>query len=67
MSSLYALLGKFFGGLSGYAVKAVGYPTFFASTSLIGIPVAGLCLLVWARQRAPGTEAARVEPTKRAV
>jgi PAT family beta-lactamase induction signal transducer AmpG len=52
LSSLYALLGKFLGGFSGFAVKQVGFAGFFAATSLIGLPVAALCLLVWARQRA---------------
>ena len=59
LSSLYALLGKFLGGLSGYAVKAVGFPAFFAATSTIGIPVTALCLLVWACQR--GAEPERAE------
>lgn len=47
LSSLYALLGKFMAGWSGYAVAAVGFPTFFVATSTIGIPVAALVLLVW--------------------
>ncbi|HEY0147048.1 MAG TPA: MFS transporter [Methylovirgula sp.] len=50
LSSLYALLGKFFGGLSGFAVHQIGFAKFFASTSLIGVPVAALCLFLWARQ-----------------
>jgi MFS transporter, PAT family, beta-lactamase induction signal transducer AmpG len=50
LSSLYALLGKFFGGLSGFAVAHFGFAKFFASTSLIGLPVTALCLLIWARQ-----------------
>ena len=64
LSSLYALLGKFFGGFSGDAVKAIGFPTFFATTSTIGIPVTVLCLLVWARQRGVETAAGRVEATE---
>jgi len=52
LSSLYALPGKFVGGLSGFMVEAMGYPRFFVSTALIGVPVAVLCLLVW-RLRAP--------------
>ena len=57
LSSLYALPGKLIGGASGYMVDAVGYPRFFVTTSLIGVPVALLCLFVWrlaapARQRA---------------
>jgi PAT family beta-lactamase induction signal transducer AmpG len=51
LSSLYAMLGKFVGGFSGYAVKAVGFPTFFVASSLIGIPVVALCLLVWWGQK----------------
>lgn len=47
LSSLYAVLGKFVGGFSGYAVKAVGFPTFFVASSMIGIPVVLLCLVVW--------------------
>jgi PAT family beta-lactamase induction signal transducer AmpG len=47
LSSLYALPGKFVGGLSGIMVDAFGYPRFFAATALIGAPVAALCLIVW--------------------
>ncbi len=47
LSSLYALPGKFIGGLSGFMVEAMGYPRFFATTALIGLPVALLCLFVW--------------------
>ena len=47
LSSLYALPGKLVAGVSGFAVNAWGYTTFFISTSLIGIPVAILCLLIW--------------------
>jgi PAT family beta-lactamase induction signal transducer AmpG len=50
LSSLFALFGKFLGGLSGFAVKQVGFAGFFASTSLIGLPVAALCLFLWAKQ-----------------
>jgi PAT family beta-lactamase induction signal transducer AmpG len=47
LSSLYALPGKFVGGFSGFMVQAMGYPRFFVTTSLIGVPVALLCLAVW--------------------
>jgi PAT family beta-lactamase induction signal transducer AmpG len=47
LSSLYALPGKFVGGLSGEMVQAMGYQRFFAATALIGVPVALLCLTVW--------------------
>ncbi|MDE3177385.1 MAG: MFS transporter [Pseudomonadota bacterium] len=53
LSSLYALPGKFVGGLSGFMVETMGYPRFFATTALIGIPVALLCLLVWRLSFAP--------------
>jgi MFS transporter, PAT family, beta-lactamase induction signal transducer AmpG len=56
LSSLYALLGKFFGGLSGFAVHQIGFAKFFASTSLIGVPVAALCLFLWARQGRVGRQ-----------
>ena len=46
LSSLYALPGKVVGGLSGYMVQAFGYPTFFALTAAIGIPVVLLCLVL---------------------
>ena len=51
LSSLYALPGKIIGGLSGFAVKQVGFPAFFVASSTIGFPVALLCLLIWWRQR----------------
>ncbi len=47
MSSLYALPGKALGGFSGIFVNNIGYPAFFVGTSLIGVPVAALCLLIW--------------------
>lgn len=50
-SSLYALPGKLVGGLSGYVVEPYGYATFFVGSSLIGIPVFFLGLLIWRDQR----------------
>lgn len=44
LSSLYALPGKFVGGLSGFAVESLGYPIFFVMTAAVGIPVTLLCL-----------------------
>ena len=44
LSSLYALPGKLVGGLSGFMVQAYGYPTFFALTASVGVPVVLLCL-----------------------
>ncbi len=58
LSSLYALPGKFVGGLSGFMVEAMGYPRFFATTALIGVPVALLCLAVW-RWAAPAAGTSR--------
>jgi PAT family beta-lactamase induction signal transducer AmpG len=47
LSSLYALPGKFVGSASGFMVEAFGYPFFFVLTSMIGIPVVLLCLVIW--------------------
>ncbi|MGA2491897.1 MAG: MFS transporter [Roseiarcus sp.] len=47
LSSLYALPGKFVGGLSGVMVDAFGYVKFFVATATIGIPVVALTLIVW--------------------
>ena len=47
LSSLYALPGKFVGGLSGVMVDAFGYVKFFIATATIGIPVVVLTLIVW--------------------
>jgi PAT family beta-lactamase induction signal transducer AmpG len=47
LSSLYALPGKFVGGLSGVMVDAFGYVRFFLATAAIGIPVVALTLIVW--------------------
>ena len=46
LSSLYALPGKFVGGVSGFIVTSYGYPAFFAMTAAVGIPVVLLCLWV---------------------
>jgi MFS transporter, PAT family, beta-lactamase induction signal transducer AmpG len=51
LSSLYALPGKFVGGLSGFMVDAFGYPRFFIATALIGLPVVALCLVVWSQAK----------------
>jgi PAT family beta-lactamase induction signal transducer AmpG len=48
-SSLYALPGKLIAGSAGFIVAAIGYPAFFTLTSLIGLPVLALCVLVGRR------------------
>ncbi len=48
-SSLMTLLPKTLGGYSGGMVDALGYPTFFVVTTLIGLPV--LWLIYLANQR----------------
>jgi PAT family beta-lactamase induction signal transducer AmpG len=48
-SSLMTLLPKILGGYSGTIVETIGYPYFFLSTALMGIPV--LILIVWANKR----------------
>ena len=44
LSSLYALPGKLVAGSAGFMVAAFGFPTFFALTAAMGIPVVVLCL-----------------------
>ncbi len=61
LSSLYALPGKLVGGISGFMVAAYGYPTFFAITAGVGIPVVLLCLLIGPVDAEKEEEAA--EPT----
>jgi PAT family beta-lactamase induction signal transducer AmpG len=46
LSSLYALPGKLAAGSAGFVVAAYGFPTFFAFTAAIGIPVVILCVMV---------------------
>jgi PAT family beta-lactamase induction signal transducer AmpG len=60
LSSLYALPGKVVGGVSGFMVHSLGYPTYFVMTSTIGIPVVTLCLIVWRVEAA--RKASRAEP-----
>ncbi len=49
LTSLVAFPGSFLASLSGFAVAAVGFANFFVATSLLGVPVAGLCLWLWHR------------------
>lgn len=49
-SSLMTLFPKLLAGYTGQIVDAVGYPTFFVGTTLIGIPV--LLLVVWVSRNA---------------
>ena len=44
-SSLMSLFPKVLGGYSGTMVDAIGYPSFFSFTTLIGLPVIGLVLI----------------------
>ncbi|SKA77226.1 MFS transporter, PAT family, beta-lactamase induction signal transducer AmpG [Thiothrix eikelboomii] len=44
-SSLMSLFPKVLGGYSGTMVDAIGYPSFFIFTTLIGLPVIGLVLI----------------------
>jgi MFS transporter, PAT family, beta-lactamase induction signal transducer AmpG len=39
LSSMMLLLPKWIAGFSGVAVNAVGYPSFFIGTALLGVPV----------------------------
>jgi PAT family beta-lactamase induction signal transducer AmpG len=48
-SSLYALVGKFLEGTSGFVVDEIGYPAFFTYTASLSLP--GLVLLAWMTRR----------------
>ena len=52
LTSLCALPGSLLAGLSGFVIEWTGFTWFFVGTSLIGVPVALLCLLV-ARRHGP--------------
>ena len=47
LTSLCALPGSILAGMSGFMIERLGYEMYFVMTSLIGIPVAILCLFVW--------------------
>ncbi len=47
LTSLVALPGSLLAASSGLVIKRLGFEHFFIGTSLIGIPVALLCLWVW--------------------
>ncbi len=48
LSSMMLLFPKWLAGFSGVAVNAVGYPSFFVGTALLGVPV---LLLIWLASR----------------
>ncbi|MGU3420300.1 AmpG family muropeptide MFS transporter [Methylobacterium sp. D54C] len=57
LTSLCALPGSLLAGFSGFVIEWTGFAWFFVGTSLIGVPVALLCLLV-ARRHGPMEPAA---------
>ncbi|TAG75006.1 MAG: MFS transporter [Burkholderiales bacterium] len=48
LSSMMLLLPKWIAGFSGVAVNAVGYPSFFIGTAMLGVPV---LILIWIASR----------------
>lgn len=48
-SSLYSLIGKFFGGFSGVIVDATSYFWFFVITAFLGVPAVFLSFYLWVR------------------
>lgn len=48
LSSMMLLLPKWIAGFSGVAVNAVGYPSFFIGTAMLGVPV---LFLIWMASR----------------
>ena len=53
LTSLVALPGSLLAATSGFAVKHLGFPHFFVATSLIGLPIAVLCIWVWRVESRP--------------
>ena len=60
LTSLVALPGSFLAASSGFIIKRLGFEHFFEATSLIGVPVALLCLWVWHREARQPRPAAAV-------
>lgn len=54
-SSMYALLGKFLEGYSGFVADHTGWPLFFVYTAALSVP--GLILLYWVVRRRAATPA----------
>lgn len=53
LTSLCAFPGSILAGASGFLIERMGFTEFFVGTSLIGIPVALLCLYVWRKHAKP--------------
>ncbi|MGA8170829.1 MAG: MFS transporter [Methylocystis sp.] len=53
LTSICALPGSLLAGASGYFVERLGFQNYFIATSLIGVPVALLCLWVSKRHIPP--------------
>ena len=58
LTSLVAFPGSLLAGLSGFMIERLGFVHFFIATSLIGIPVAILCLWLWHTNAKPRAAAA---------
>ena len=50
LTSLVAFPGSVLAGASGFLIEHLGFTQFFLATSLIGLPVAVLCVYVWVVQ-----------------
>ncbi len=61
-SSIMLLLPKVLAGYSGSIVNAVGYPSFFIFTALLGVPV--VVLVWWAGKLAPVDNGEQTEPVR---
>ncbi len=58
MTSVCAMPGFFLAGFGGFIIERTGFTLFFSLTSLIGLPVAGLCFWLW---REHGEELGKAE------
>lgn len=62
LTSLCAFPGSVLAGFSGFAIEHTGFTWFFVATSLIGLPVAGLAVYVWAKVGISDEAAPRTVP-----
>jgi PAT family beta-lactamase induction signal transducer AmpG len=52
LTSLCAFPGSILAGFSGFLIERMSFEWFFAGTSLIGVPVAMLCVYLWRVEKA---------------
>ena len=58
LTSLVALPGSLLAATSGFAAAHLGFTHFFVATSLLGVPIACLCIWIWLAGRPTAAVAA---------